>query len=146
MNKIKELRTAQNQTQEDLAQALKIDVRLIEQYENGASEPSAETLEKIAKHFHVPTSRVSGLPEVSTTLQRMRPSTLADATKIRQEDDVAAVNVLLGEGWKLLHIGEDMKREPSGSGRCYVVYTLGWFGAPQAARDELSTEESLIFL
>ena len=146
MNKIKELRTAQNQTQEDLAQALKIDVRLIEQYENGISEPSAETLEKIAKHFHVPTRRVSGLPEVSTTLQRMRPSTLADATKIRQESNVASVNVLLGEGWKLLHIGEEMERDPSGSGQSYVVYTLGWFGAIQEARDELNTEESPIFL
>lgn len=146
MNKIKELRTAQNQTQEDLARALKIDVRLIEQYENGTSEPSAETLQQIAEHFHVSTRRVSGLPEVNTMIQRMRPSALADATKIRQEDDVSAVNVLLGEGWKLLHIGEEMERDPSGSGQSHVVYTLGWFGAIQEARDELSTEESPIFL
>ena len=146
MNNIRELRIAQNQTQEDLAQALKIDVELIEQYENGISEPSAKTLQQIAEHFHVSTRRVSGLPEVSATLQHMRPSTLANATKIRQEDDPTAVNVLIGEGWKLLHIGEDMTRDPSGFGRSYVVYTLGWFGTPQDARDDLDTEESPIFV
>lgn len=146
MNKIKELRVSRNLTQEELARKVDLDVRMLEQYESGITELPAEVLRRLADFFKVSTRRVSGLPEVSATLQHMKPSTLADAMKIRQEYDAQSVNVCLGEGWKLLHIGEDMERDAAGNGQSHIVYTLGWFGNPKDAREDFPFDDRTIFL
>lgn len=51
--RLKYLRKLENETQQQLADALKIAKSTISMYENGQREPDFETLEKIADHFNV---------------------------------------------------------------------------------------------
>lgn len=50
---------------------------------------------------------------------------LCAVSRIEETASVEDVNRLLSDGWKLLHIGDDVQREPDGTGYATVLYTLG---------------------
>lgn len=58
---LKELRTENNITQEQLAQKIGTNQKTITRWESGISEPSAYYLAKIAKFFHVSVDYLLGL-------------------------------------------------------------------------------------
>ena len=53
MERLKEVRVKAGVTQHDIAEILKIDRTTYNKYENGASNPTPETLSRIADYFHV---------------------------------------------------------------------------------------------
>ena len=55
MEKIKELRIANNLSQIELAEKLQIAQNTLSQYENGKRDPDIDTLKKIADYFDVTT-------------------------------------------------------------------------------------------
>ncbi len=57
---IKELRKENNETQQQLSEALKINKYIISNWEQGRSEPSTEDLVKIATHFEITTDYLLG--------------------------------------------------------------------------------------
>lgn len=132
MNKLKELRISHELTQDDLAREFEEDPRRIDQYERERSQMPSSFLLRAAKRFGVTTRYLSGLPEVEPPAGTQDIQRVTRVLEVYHQDDV---NLLLGEGWKLLHVGDDTERHPDGSGHANVAYALGWFGAPQDARD-----------
>lgn len=59
--KLKELRTARNLKQSELAEYLSVDQRTISNWECGTNEPTFEVLKKLAKYFEVSTDYLLGL-------------------------------------------------------------------------------------
>lgn len=135
MNKLKELRVSRDLTQDDLARELQEDVSRIDQYERERSQMSADFLLRAAKRFGVTTRYLSGLPEVEPPAGPQDPQLVTRVLEVYNQDDA---NLLLGEGWKLLHVGGD-------ADAVRVVYALGWFGAPQDARDAAPYDDGLIW-
>jgi len=62
-NKIKDLRTAKNMTQEELAKILGLSTSIVGMYETGARKPSYEALVKIANYFKVSTDYLLSVKE-----------------------------------------------------------------------------------
>lgn len=60
MRNLKSLRQSAKETQADLAAILGVDRTTYAKYESGASEPSFETLQKIAQHFGVTSGYLMG--------------------------------------------------------------------------------------
>jgi len=60
-SRIRELRTANNLSQVDLAKALGVTKQSVSNWENDNIQPSIEMLIKIAKFFHVQTDYLLGL-------------------------------------------------------------------------------------
>lgn len=60
MRNLRSLRQAAKETQADLAAILGVDRTTYAKYESGASEPSFETLQKIAQHFGVTSGYLMG--------------------------------------------------------------------------------------
>lgn len=134
MNRLKELRVSCDLTQDDLARELEEDVRQIDRYERERSQMPASFLLRAAKRFGVTTRYLSGLPEVEPPAGPQEPQLVTRVLEVYDQDDV---NLLLGEGWKLLHVGD-------GTDDGHVVYALGWFGAPQDARDAVPYDDGVI--
>ena len=66
---IKQLRLANNYTQEKLANALSVSFQLVSRWENGLTTPDIGTLCSIAQIFHTTLDALCGLvPEKATTL------------------------------------------------------------------------------
>lgn len=61
--RLKELRTAKNFYQKDLAEMLGVDRTTYSKYESGSSEPNHETLLKLAEIFEVSTDYLLGRDE-----------------------------------------------------------------------------------
>ena len=57
---LKILRKSKDMKQSDLAKIAGVSLRQIQYYEQGISEPNAETLKRIAKHFNVSTDYLLG--------------------------------------------------------------------------------------
>ena len=62
MKRLKELRTAAGLTQKQMAAVLNIDRTTYVKYESGASEPTFNTLIRLAEHFNVTTDFILGKP------------------------------------------------------------------------------------
>lgn len=60
MNKIKELRELNKETQEELGKLLNVSKATISKYENGSVDVSNDTLIKLANHFNVTTDYLLG--------------------------------------------------------------------------------------
>lgn len=135
MNKLKELRISHELTQDDLAREFEEDVRRIDQYERERSQMPSSFLLRAAKRFGVTTRYLSGLPEIEPPAGPQEPQLVTRVLEVYDQDDV---NLLLGEGWKLLYVGGD-----TDAGR--VVYVLGWFGAPQDARAAVPHDDGRIW-
>lgn len=76
LERLKELRTARELRQSDMANYLKIDRTTYVKYENGASEPPLATLIQIAEYFNVSVDYIVGknnvnLPENEMTLLKI---------------------------------------------------------------------------
>lgn len=78
---LKELRKSNNLTQEQLANAVFVSVASISHYENGRSMPSRDTLENMAKFFHVSADYLLG------------SSTIADIEKLMNQEYCGGVKV-----------------------------------------------------
>lgn len=133
MNKIEELRKNLGLSLDELAEKLSIDPRLLYQYETGVSEPSSDILMNLADFFGVSTCCVSGLPEPGFPASPY----LQYVTRVTEATDCNDVNLLLREGWHLLHIGNDVQKHEDGTSLAQIVYTLGWYGKPDDARPHL---------
>lgn len=60
---LKALRNKAKQTQADVAKSIGVDRTTYAKYESGASEPSIEMLQRMAKHYNVSVSCIMGEPE-----------------------------------------------------------------------------------
>lgn len=61
--KIKELREGKGLSQKQLAETIGVNHRTISHYENGRSEPTLETVEKLCKYFEVSADYFLGLDD-----------------------------------------------------------------------------------
>lgn len=64
---------------------------------------------------------------ISAPAEQLPTNPLTEVTQISvaHDDDVSAVNALLSDGWKLLHVGHTHE---------YTVYVLGKTAAPSKRR------------
>lgn len=60
-DKIKKLRSIGNINQNDFANLISVSQQSISNWENGVTDPDAEVIVRIAKHFHVTTDYLLGL-------------------------------------------------------------------------------------
>lgn len=72
MQTLKVLRTKANQTQADVAKAIGVDRTTYAKYESGASEPSIEMIQRMAKHYNVSVSYIMGEVEASDSSRYIR--------------------------------------------------------------------------
>lgn len=72
MQTLKVLRTKANQTQADVAKAIGVDRTTYAKYESGASEPSIEMMQRMAKHYNVSVSYIMGEVEASDSSRYIR--------------------------------------------------------------------------
>ena len=70
MERLKEVRVNSGATQQEIARALKIDRTTYNKYENGASNPTPETLSRIADYFHVSVDYLLGRSDGRTIQSR----------------------------------------------------------------------------
>lgn len=73
---LKQLRSIAKETQQEVAAAVGVDRTTYAKYESGASEPSIEMLQRLAKHFDVSLSQLLGETNEGTGA----PLTLDDFT------------------------------------------------------------------
>ena len=66
MRNLKILRSRRKETQAEVAAVLGIDRTTYAKYESGASEPSFEMLQKLAKHFYVSVPFLMGVDDLSS--------------------------------------------------------------------------------
>ncbi len=71
-DRIRKLREAKTETQEELAALLKVKRQIISYYENGARVPNLEHLVIIATHYNTTTDYLLGLSDVATTNENLQ--------------------------------------------------------------------------
>ena len=98
MNRIKELRELNNETQEELGKILNVSKATISKYEKGTVEVSNDTLIKLANHFDVSTDYILG--RTDTPISINEPIEIAASTKdgidlsdICEEDKKTIMNI-----------------------------------------------------
>ena len=72
MQTLKVLRSKAKQTQSDVAKAIDVDRTTYAKYESGASEPSIEMIQRLARHFGVTIAYLMGEPEIANSGRYIR--------------------------------------------------------------------------
>lgn len=90
--RLKELRTASNITQEELAKRIGVSRSAISMYEKGVREPEFDILEKLADFFNVDTDYLIGKSDKTTLLPQSgyytNPETAAEAQEMYNDADM----------------------------------------------------------
>ena len=127
-NRISEFRRMYGLSQTELAKELHIAQNTLSQYETGARNPTSRTLLKMAEMFDVSVNDILGVQIPDASDKNPQDFSLTHVTKVRQTTSTDEVNIYLGIGWKLLHIGSYTNSRGEAED---TVFTLGWYGDPK---------------
>lgn len=133
MNRIAELRKKHGMSQKELSQKLGIAQNTLSQYENELRSPSMSISTRMADIFEVSVNFLLGFSK-EEHLEKHELDSLAlyNVTQVTQTSSTEFSNILLGLGWKLLHIGESKSGYDDGDSS-QILFTFGWFGNPKEA-------------
>lgn len=127
---LKVLRSKTNQTQATVAKAIGVDRTTYAKYESGASEPSFEMLQRMAKYYNVSVGFLMGETELSTNSDHIRIPVLGrvaagipiDAIEeVIDWEDISADMVVGGAEYFGLQIKGDSMEPKISSGDIVIV-------------------------